>query len=323
MITTHVRARASTTALAALLLSACGGGGGESTGAASAVKVSITDAPVESAQEVWVQVTGIAFKPEGSAPEIVQSFAPRAINLLQYQQGRTAVLLDNVPFTAGRYQWIRLMIAAERNVRDSYAMVNGQECELIVPSGAESGLKLNRGFTVPAAGSLALTLDFDLRQSLHAPAGQRSGTGGACTQGYLLRPTIRVVDDANVGAVAGTVSFEAGTVPAGCLPKVYLYEGSVTPDDSETTAAATPDVDPLTIVGVDIPNGSTTGTYKAAFIPAGSYTAAFTCGDDTDADETLTFAPAAGAPVTVQNNVITTQNFTVPAPAPAPPAPAT
>ena len=307
--------RAATTALAALLLAACGGGG-ESTSVTSAVKVSITDAPVESAQQVVVQVTGIAFKPEGSAPEIVQSFTPRAINLLEYQQGRAAVLLDNVPFTAGRYQWIRLMIAAERNVRDSYAMVNGQECELIVPSGAESGLKLNRGFTVPVAGSLALTLDFDLRQSLHAPPGQRSGTGGACTQGYLLRPTIRVVDDANVGAIAGTVTFEGGTAPLNCMPKVYLYEGSVTPDDSETTTTASPDVDPVTIVGVVIPGGATIGTYKAAFVPAGSYTAAFSCGDDTGADETLTFLPAAGTPVTVQNNVITTVNFTVPALAP-------
>lgn len=318
MITTRINARASMTALAALLLAACGGGGDESTGATSTVKVSITDAPVDSAQEVVVQVTGIAFKPEGSAPEIVQSFAPRPINLLQYQQGRTAVLLDNVPFTAGRYQWIRLMIAAERNVRDSYAMVNGLECELVVPSGAESGLKLNRGFTVPAAGSLALTLDFDLRQSLHAPGGQRSGTAGACTQGYLLRPTIRVVDDANVGAIAGTVTFEAGTVPEACRPKVYLYEGSVTPDDAEPPTAATTDVDPLTIVSVEIPNG-TPGTYKAAFVPAGNYTAAFSCtNDDPAVDDTLTFAPSAGAPVTVQNNVITTLNFTVPAPAPAP-----
>jgi hypothetical protein len=307
--------------LALAMLAGCGGGG-DSGSAPSTVSVRITDAPVDDAQEVWIKITGVAFKPEGAAPEIVKDFAPRTLNLLAYQQGRTAVLLDDVPFEPGRYQWIRLMIESEPNVRDSYAMVNGQECELRVPSGAESGLKLNRGLTVPAAGSLALTLDFDLRQSLHAPAGQRSGTGGACTQGYLLRPTIRVVDDANVGAIAGTVSFEGGTVPAGCMPKVYLYEGSVTPDDMENTSAATTDVDPLTIVGVEIPAGSTTGAYRAAFVPAGSYTAAFTCGDDTDADETLTFAPAAGTPVTVQNNVITTQNFTVPVPAPAP-APAT
>lgn len=308
--------------IALAVLSACGGGsgGGGSGGAAtSTVSVSLTDAPVEDAQEVWIKVTGIAFKPEGSAPEIVKDFTPRSLNLLAYQQGRTALLLDKVPFEPGRYQWIRLLIESEPNVRDSYAMVNGQECELRVPSGAESGLKLNRGLTVPAAGSLALTLDFDLRQSLHAPPGQRSGTTGACTQGYLLRPTIRLVDDASVGAIAGTVKFDSGTVPTDCKPKVYVYEGSVTPDDVEDSTTANPDVDPLTVLGVEFPAGSATGNYRAAFLPAGNYTAAFTCGnDDPAADDVLTYTPSGGAAIVVQNNLITTQNFVIPATAPAP-----
>jgi hypothetical protein len=299
-------------ALAGCLLASCGGGGSNS-GDMGRVSVSITDAPVDVAQEIWLKVTGVAFKPEGSAPEMVQNFSPRTLNLLQFQQGNVAVLLDDVPFAAGQYQWLRLMIESESNVRDSYVIVNGAECELRVPSGAESGLKMNRGFSIPVDGSLALTIDFDLRQSLHAPPGQRSGTGGACTQGYLLRPTLRLVDNANVGAITGRVTFEAGAPPANCLPKVYLFTGSVTPDDVEDTSAATPDVDPLVVVGVDIPTGAASGTYRAAFIAAGDYTAAFTCSDDTDADESLGFSPPAGTPVVVRNNLITTQDFLVPA----------
>src|SRR5687767_7466493 len=134
--------------LAALsILAGCGGDGSADQGS---VSVGLTDAPVDEAQEVWVQVTGVAFKPQGSAPEIVEDFAPRAINLLQYQQGDVALLLDNVPFRAGQYQWLRLIVESQPNVRDSYVMVNGQECELRVPSGAESGLKMNRGFTIAA-----------------------------------------------------------------------------------------------------------------------------------------------------------------------------
>jgi hypothetical protein len=293
----------------ASLLAACGGGG---SGGSGRVTVNITDAPVDVAQEIWVKVTGVAFKPNGSAPEIVQNFSPRTLNLLQYQQGDVAVLLDDVPFTAGSYQWLRLIIESEPNVRDSYVMVDGSECELQVPSGAESGLKMNRGFSIPADGSLALTIDFDLRQSLRAPPGQASGTSGACSQGYLLRPTLRLVDDANVGAITGTVSFESGTPPEDCMPKVYLFTGTAVPDDMEETASGT-DVDPFVVVGVTLPDGAVSGTYRAAFIPAGSYTAAFTCSDDTDADETLVFEPTAGAPVTVQNNLITTLDFVVPA----------
>jgi hypothetical protein len=295
-------------ACAASLLVACGGGDSSDMGR---VTVSLTDAPVDVAQEVWVKVTGVAFKPSGSAPEIVQGFSPRTLNLLQYQQGDVAVLLDDVPFTAGSYQWLRLVIESEPNVRDSYVMVNGSECELRVPSGAESGLKMNRGFSIAADGSLALTIDFDLRQSLRAPPGQGSGTSGACTQGYLLRPTLRLIDDANVGAISGTVTFESGMPPEDCLPKVYLFSGTAVPDDVEDTSA-TADVDPLAVVGVTLPDGAVSGTYRAAFIPAGNYTAAFTCSDDTEADETLDFTPETGAAVTVQNNLIATLDFVAP-----------
>ena len=292
------------------VVSACGDGSAPSGGR---VTVSLTDMPVDNADQVVITVKGVAFKPEGSGPEMVADFAPRAIDLLQYQNGRTAVLLRDLPMEAGRYQWLRLIVDAEPNVRDSYIVIDGQECELNVPSGAETGLKMHRPIDVPMAGSLALTVDFDLHKSIHSPPGLASG---ACATGYVLRPTLRLVNDAEVGAINGTVSFEAGSVPVGCKPNVYLYEGTVTPDDSEDSTDASPDVDPYAVVSVDIPEGSVVGTYEAAFIPAGSYTAAFTCGEDTEADEDLTFVPPEGVPVEVQNNLIATTDFVVPSPAP-------
>jgi hypothetical protein len=305
------KGRASIAILAALsLMSACGDGGAPSSGR---VTVSLTDMPVDHAEQVVITVSGVAFKPEGSGPEMVADFAPRAINLLQYQNGRTAVLLHDLPMEAGRYQWLRLIVDAEPNVRDSYIVIDGQECELNVPSGAETGLKMHRPIDVPMAGSLALTVDFDLHKSIHSPPGLASG---ACATGYVLRPTLRLVNDADVGAIDGTVSFEAGSVPADCRPNVYLYEGTVTPDDSEDSTDATPDIDPYAVVSVDIPEGSVVGTYQAAFIPAGSYTAAFACDEDTEADEVLAFVPPEGVPVEVHNNLITTTDFVVPAPAP-------
>ena len=294
---------------AAAVVSACGGGG--NSPATGRVSVSLTDMPVDHADEVVIAVSGVAFKPEGSAPEQVVDFSPRSINLLQYQNGQTAVLLQNTPMEAGRYQWLRLIIEAEPNVRDSYIVIDGQECELNVPSGGETGLKMHRPIDVPSAGSLALTVDFDLHKSIHAPPGQASG---ACATGYALRPSLRLVNDAEAGAIDGTVSFASGTVPPDCKPNVFLYEGSVSPDDSEDETASLPDVDPIVVVSVEIPSGAVTGTYQAAFIPAGSYTAAFTCDEDTAADETLTFIPPDGVPVTVDNNLITTVDFEVPDP---------
>lgn len=307
----HAMGRALMIALAAVaLVSACGDSGDPAGGR---VTVGLTDMPVDDAEQVVISVTGVAFKPEGSGPEFVADFTPRSIDLLQYQNGQTAILLQNMPMEAGRYQWLRLILETEPNVRDSYIVIDGQECELNVPSGAESGLKMHRPIDVPAAGSLALTIDFDLHNSIHTPPGQAAG---ACATGYVFRPTLRLVNDAEVGAIAGAVSFDSGTVPPDCKANVYLYEGTVTPDDSEDSTDASPDIDPFAVVGVDIPEGSVTGTYQAAFIPAGSYTAAFTCSEDTEADEDLVFVPPEGVPVEVHNNLIATTDFVVPATAP-------
>jgi len=283
---------------------ACGGGG--SSGDTGIVSLSVTDAPVDEASSVVVQFSGVAFKREGSAPETVENLTPtpRQIDLLQFQEGRAAVLLDGVTLPAGRYQWLRLLVDNEPNVHDSYLVLDsGAECELRVPSGAESGLKLNRGFTLPADGSVALTVDFDLHKSIHAPPGQR-GSGLDCTQGYLMRPTLRLVDNANVGAIAGRV--DAALVTADCMPKVYIFDGAdAVPDDIEETSASTPDVDPLLVASVNVVTGATQFDYRAAFVPAGTYTVAFTCGDDDPTnDDTLTFSPAQNA--TVQPNLITT-----------------
>ena len=293
-------------------LAGCGGGGDDPPGSGR-INLSVTDAPVDDADSVVVQFRSVAFKREGEAAEVVRDLSPspRSLDLLEYQQGRAALLLDGVELPAGRYEWIRLIVDNEPNVRDSYiVLTNGNECELRVPSGAESGLKLNRGFNLPDDGSIALTIDFDLRKSIHAPPGQQGSTPD-CTQAYLMRPTLRVVDDANVGAIAGAIDSEL--VPEDCLPKVYVFSGSsVTPDDLEEAAAAG-DVDPLLVAGVAIENGSTSYRYRAAFLPPGPYTVAFTCSDDdpTDDDE-LTFATP--RLVTVQTNLIATADFAPPAP---------
>ncbi len=296
-----------------MLIAACGGGsgGGGDTGR---ISLAVTDAPLDDARSVVVQFSGVAFKREGSDPERVENLSPspRQIDLLQFQQGRAAVLIDGATLPAGRYEWVRLIVDNQPNVRDSYLVLDsGAECELRVPSGAESGLKLNRGFTLPADGSVALTVDFDLRKSIHAPPGQ-GGSGLNCSQGYLMRPTLRLVDNANVGAIAGRV--DAALVTEGCMPKVYVFDGSgATPDDVEETSATTPDVDPLLVVSVPVVNGAAAFDYRAAFVPAGQYTAAFTCGDDDPtADDTLEFEGTQNA--TVQSNLITTVNFTAPPP---------
>jgi len=311
MTTSTMFTKALLVASAAALLAACGGGSDGDNTKTGTLKLSITDSPMDDVQQVWVKFSAVEFKPEGGAPVLNALTPAQSLNLLELQNGRAAVLVNDVVLTAGRYEWIRLVVDNVANVRDSYVMTNVGECELTVPSGAESGLKMNRGFTLPADGSVALTVDFDLRKSLHAPPGQTSMMG-MCTQGYLLRPTLRLVQDSEVGAIAGTVDPLLFKDVAGCVPMVYVFAdgtnpaGSTTPDDQDGN-----DPNPVVMANPD----STSGAYKAAFLTQGNYTVAYTCSaDDMNADDSATFVFGEKKPAVVQPNLITQVNFAPPTP---------
>lgn len=312
MTTSTLFTKALVVASAAALLAACGGGGGDGDKSQTGLlKLSITDAAMDDVQEVWVKFSAVEFKPEGGAPVLNELTPAQGLDLLELQNGRTAVLVNDVILPAGRYEWIRLIVDNVPNVRDSYVMANGMECEMTVPSGAESGLKMNRGFTLPADGAVALTVDFDLRKSLHAPPGQK-GMMDDCTQGYLLRPTLRLVQDSEVGAIAGTVDPLLFNGVEGCVPMVYVFSdgtnpaGSTTPDDQDTV-----EPNPVVMAKPD----STTGAYRAAFLPQGNYTVAFTCSaDDMDEDDSATFVFGETKPAEVLPNLITQVNFAPPTP---------
>src|SRR5438552_697447 len=161
-------------------------------------------------------------------------------------------------------------------------------CALSIASGAETGLKLIQGFTMPVGGVASFTVDFVLSKSLIAPQGQ--------SPDYLLKPVLRLVDNTQVGTISGTFAASTLSNPSNtnCAtrpPVVYVYAGAgVTPDDIFNPPAGT-DTDPA--VG---PQPLTTATaalnsmndyaYSVAFLPAGTYTVAFTCDpDDPSIDE--------------------------------------
>jgi hypothetical protein len=187
-------------------------------------------------------------------------------------------------------------------VADSYIdLEDGSRHELEVPSGAQTGLKLNTGFVVPAGGSADFTLDFDLRKSVHEPMND----GGP----FLLRPTLRIVDNVEVGSIAGTV--DAALVPEGCAPAVYAFSGAgVTPDDVDGT-----DPEPVSSA-MPVLNAATSHyDYTIGFLSAGPYTVTFTCDADADdpaASDDLVFTGTQDA--TVVADETTTVDFAPPAP---------
>jgi hypothetical protein len=301
----------------ATILGACGGG--DNGGGTGTVTLRITDAPVDSSAvtDVTVQFSAIELQGEGGrttfyycqdpaipANTIVSTSPcvtpkPKQINLLALNSGLSDVLLSGQTVPAGHYNWIRLEVDTGGTM-DSYIVVSGTPDELTIPSGDETGLKLNRGFDVAAGGHANFTIDFDLRKSVHL-------TG---TSEFILRPTLRIVDNLLVGKISGTVA--AGLVTADCSPAVYVFTGAgVTPDDIDGVPA-----EPVTTATVKF-DGSVY-RYTAAFLEAGPYTVAFTCqalaDDPATSNDQVTFSGTAD--VSVSANATTIHNFETPPPPP-------
>lgn len=260
----------------AAVLAGCGG---SSDGSASndeetgSLSLAVTDGPVDGALEVVVQFDGVEIQP-ASGDRITFDFdEPQTIDLLDLQGSVSENLLTDETVPAGEYNWIRLMVSAEQDmVFDSYIVTgDGTQHELRIPSGSQTGLQLNSGFTV-AAGSLAhFTVDFDLRKSIvNAPG----------LDGYMLKPSLRLVDNQMVGTISGSI--DANLIAVACANPtdndgaVYLFSGEVeTAQDIQGVEA-----DPLASALVD-----SEWNYEIGFVAGGEYSAAFTCDNDIDDPE--------------------------------------
>lgn len=280
---------------AALVLAACGGGSTapKPTANTGQLTLKLGDAPVDGATEVMIVFTGLELHSDGTTTTIDFS-APRQVDLLAYQNGATVNLLENQVVAAGAYQWMRLKVIAERNRNDGsfIKFADGSQYPLYVPSGAQTGLKLNRNFNVAVGSVTRLVADFDLRKSVLAPRGQDPN--------YVLKPVLRLMDELQLGRLAGSVNLRAlAAVQLGdaapitdCKAGLYLFAGgSATPDDMDGDAAD--GVDPVVYrpVAWDGINDST--AWEIAMVEAGEYTLAATCQFDKDVADANDYNPSA------------------------------
>jgi hypothetical protein len=136
----------------------------------------------------------------------------------------------------------------------------------------------------------------------------------------MLKPVLRLVDNAQVGTIAGVFN----PTPSTCgthAPVVYVYPGAnVMPDDIYLPPAGASDVDlagtaePLTTATAAL-NSASLYAYSVGFLPVGTYTVAFTCDpDDPTVDEDTINFTTYTQPVTVSTNMTSTANFPPPPP---------
>ena len=289
-----------------LVLAGCGSSSdpAEQTGFLS---LGISDGPID-AKKVCIAFNAVELKGKG-APFVVDPGGVQNINLLDFQGANAAPLLFNEELDAGEYQWLRLGVNAESGgtggtgddpasslcVGDaSYVTLNdGTTRNLYIPSGAESGLKLVNGFTIPANATANYTAEIDLMLSMKDPIEPEADA--------KLRPTVRLVNNIEVGTLTGDVVLPEGDCPT---PSVYVFDEGITPNPIETgdTVDASDPIATAMVEERDNGVDPVTYDYTVGFQLTGNYVAAFTC----DAEN---FDPIYGKEAKISAVNVTTVSF--------------
>lgn len=286
-----------TVATLASALAACGGGGsGSSEPATGSVSMNITDAPATDFSNVTVAFTEIRLKPEDGEWISFPLEGFETINMLDLQEGVSEPLITNKEVLAGRYTGLRLIV--DEDVRKSYVKFESTgdtEYTLAVPSGQQSGLKLQGNFIVAADTSTSFTVDFDVSKAIVDPQ------GAGAPADYFLRPALRLVDNSKVGSIVGEVDYalinstrsadDGGeNTLANCdyEGSIYVYSGA----DVEPTELNVndPDNGPLSRVPVASEGESSPYPYTVAFLTEGTYTVSYSCQtDNNELDDGIEF----------------------------------
>jgi hypothetical protein len=201
--------------------------------------------------------------------------SPRKIDLLSLTNGVLSTL-GQTALPAGNYQQIRLVLDAN-NGAGSAALANSvvptgaSEQTLDTPSAVQSGIKINRPFTVSSGTLTDLVLDFDACKSV-----VKRGNGS-----YGLKPVVTAIPMVVSGVVTGVVSSAAGaSVYAernGVVVKATVADanGNFTLSPIEQSSTAGP-VDVVVVPGSA--NGRGTGIVRSVPVVAGGSTAISTTG---------------------------------------------
>ena len=175
-----------------LALLGCSTGSGTATRPGfGSVRVSMTDTPGDY-DEVNVVIREVRIHDADAGDEdgwyVVRPDSATSYDLLELQNGVFVTLGFAHSIPAGRYDQIRLVLGDGSNL-----VVAGATHPLVVPSGMQSGIKVNGWFEVPDGGVAEVLLDFDAARSVH-----RTGNGK-----YMLKPVIRMTAAPASGAIHG------------------------------------------------------------------------------------------------------------------------
>jgi hypothetical protein len=204
------------------------------------IEVWLTDAPGDY-QEVNVEIEGVevhASQTDNERGWKSLDVDNRIVNLLELTNGKDT-LLGSIDLPSGKISQIRLKLGDNNSVK-----VGDKVYDLNIPSGSESGLKLQVNERFVEGVTYKILLDFDVARSIVLTGSSQ----------YKLKPVIRTITEAQTGAIKGVVD------PKESTPAIYAINGS---DTLGTTYSDS--------TGHFLLRGIPAGTYEVHFIPNSDY----------------------------------------------------
>lgn len=177
------------------------------------IRMYMTDAPAMY-DSVIVTITGVDIN-SSTNNWIHLNSNLQTFNLLDMRNGVTSLFCDSV-LAPGHYTQIRLIVQSARVV------VDGMSHDMDIPSGSETGIKLNHEFDISAGETYDLLLDFDANKSIH-----QTGMGQ-----YKMNPVIRIMPLSISGKISGKI------LPESVNANIWTINGN---DTVSTYAASTGD----------------------------------------------------------------------------------
>lgn len=204
------------------------------------VEVWLTDAPGDY-QEVNVDIEGVeihASESDNGNGWQAMDVDDRVVNLLELTNGKDT-LLGSIEIPAGKISQIRLKLGDNNTVK-----IDDKTYNLTIPSGSQSGLKLQVHETFVEGVTYKILLDFDVARSIVLTGSNQ----------YKLKPVIRTITEAQSGAIKGIVD------PKESTPAIYAINGE---DTLGTTYSDT--------TGHFLLRGIPAGSYEVHFVPNSDY----------------------------------------------------
>jgi len=231
-------------------LQACNSSLSGSSGGQGKVNVHMTDSPAANIEALTVNIVRIEAHKNGADSTSgwqVISDSSETVNILNLTNGKTR-LIGSQNLDAGSYSQIRLVLGSNNTIT-----VAGQTFPITIPSGAQTGIKINANIDVKAHENFNLLLDFNAAQSVHM-----TGMGNGR---YMLKPVIHAVNVQMDGNIKGTVQ------PASAKAVLYAVMGQ----DTTSSYADT-----------------TNGNFKIVGLAPGTYNLTVHSRNSNYADSTLT-----------------------------------